>query len=98
MTLALSTPNQATLAEPVSAMRPAESAGLVDPGVSATSCSFHINQLVKQIDPPKVREIVDTIFADLLRLLEYLQPIKSDLQQVDEAEETLALFQFIYAE
>ena len=98
MTLALLTPNEATLAEPVSAMRPAECAGLVDPGVPATSCSFHINQLVKQIDPPKVREIVDTIFADLLRLLEYLRPIESDLQQVDEAEETFALFQFIHAE
>jgi hypothetical protein len=98
MTLALFTPNQATLAEPVSAMRPAECAAPVDPGNSATSCSFHINQLVKQIDPPKVREIVDTIFVDLLRLLEYLRPIESDLQQVDEAEETLALFQFIHAE
>ena len=98
MTLVLHTPDQATLAEPVSAMRPAECAGLVNPGVSATSSSFHINQLVKQIEPPKVREIVDSIFADLLRLLEYLRPIESDPQQVDEAEETLALFQFIHAE
>ena len=98
MTLTLFTPNQATLAEPLSAMRPAECAGLLNPGVSATSSSIHINQLVKQIDPPQVREIVDTIFADLLRLLEYLRPIESDLQQVDEAEETLALFQFIHAE
>jgi hypothetical protein len=41
---------------------------------------------------------VDSIFADLLRLLEYLRPIESDLQQVDEAEDTFTLFQFIHAE
>jgi hypothetical protein len=98
MTLALHIPDQATLAEAVGAMRPAECAGLVNSGVSATSSSIHINQLVKQIEPAKVREIVDTIFADLLRLLEYLRPIERDLDQVDEAEETLALFQFIHAE
>jgi hypothetical protein len=98
MTLALFTPNQTTLAEPVSAMRPAECAGPMNPGVSTTSISFHINQLVKQIDPPKVREIVDAIFADLLRLLDYLRPIESHLHQVDEADETFAMFQFVHDE
>lgn len=98
MTLADSTLNQSTLAESLSVTRPAESAGPVNPDVSATSCSFHLNQLVKQIDPLKVREIVGTVFGDLLRLLECLSPIESHLHQVDEAEETFALFQIIHDE
>jgi hypothetical protein len=98
MALANSTLNQLTLAESLSLARPAEPAELVNPGVSATSCSFHLNQLVKQIDPPKVREIVGTVFEDLLRLLECLRPIESHLRHVDEAEETFALLQLIHDE
>ena len=78
--------------------RQAESAGPVNPGVSATSCSSHLNQLVEQIDSPKVREIAGTVFEDLLRLLDCLRPIESHLHQVDEAEETFALIQFIHDE
>jgi hypothetical protein len=100
MTLADSILNQSTLAEPLRVTRQAESAGPVNPGEPATSCSSHLNQLVEQIDCPKAREIVGTVFEDLLRLLECLHPIESRLHQVDEAEaeETFDLFQFIHDE
>lgn len=97
MTLANSTPDQPTLAESLRVTRQAESADLVDPDLSA-SCSFQLEQLVKQIESPKVREIVDTVFGDLLRLLECLRPIESQLNQVDAAEEIFALFQNIHDE
>jgi hypothetical protein len=96
MTLADFTLDQPTLAKSLSLTRPAESAGPANPDVSTISCSFQLNQLVKQIDPPKVREIVEIVFGELLRLLECLRPIESHLHHIDQAEETLALFQFIH--
>lgn len=98
MTLADATLDQPTLAESLSVTRQAESAWPVNPDVPATSCNFTVNELVKQVDPPKAREIVGTIFRDLLRLLECLHPIESQLSHVDDAEETFALFQFIHDE
>ena len=96
MTLADSTLNQLALAESLIVTRRAESALPVNPDLSARSCKFYLNQLVKQIGPAKVHEIVDSIFGDLLRLLECLRPIESQLHQVDAAEETFALLQFIH--
>ena len=51
-----------------------------------------------EIESPEVREIVNTVFRDLLRLLECLALVESHLRQVDAAEETLALFQIIHDE
>jgi hypothetical protein len=98
MTLADSTPDQSTLAESLSLPRHAESAWPLNPGESAATCNFTVNQIVKQIGSPKAREIVGTIFGDLLRLLECLHPIESQLNEVDDAEGTFALFQFIHDE
>ena len=98
MTLAKSTLKQPTLAESLTGTRHAESAWPVNPDVSATSCNFTVNDLVKQIHPPKVREIVGAIFGDLLRLLECLRPIESLLSHVDDADEIFAVFQFIHDE
>jgi hypothetical protein len=97
MTLADLNPNQPTLAESLKVTRLAEPARPVNPLVSPISCNT-VNQLVKQIDSAKVREIVGTIFGDLLRLLECLRPIESHLHEVDEAKETFALFQAIHDE
>jgi hypothetical protein len=45
-----------------------------------------------------VREIVRTIFQDILRLIECLGLIENHLRQIDAAEETFALFQLIHDE
>src|ERR1700716_1208303 len=97
MTSAHSTPDQPMYAESLNVARHWESAEPV-PSLSATSCTFQINQIVKHIDPPKVREIVETIFAHLLRLLDCLHTVESHLHSVCEAEETFSLFQVIHDE
>jgi hypothetical protein len=53
---------------------------------------------VREVESPEIREIVDTVFKDLLRLLECLNLIERHLRQVDAAEETFALFQIIHDE
>lgn len=63
-----------------------------------TTCCFEIARVVREVESPEVREIVDTVFKDLLRLLECLGLIESHLRQVDAAEETFALFQIIHDE
>ncbi len=98
MTLADSTLNQLALTESLNVSRRAESATPVHSDLDSTSCSSYIDQLVKRINVARVRKIVDTVFGDLLRLLECLDPIESQLHHVDEAEETFALFQFIHDE
>lgn len=60
------------------------------------SRTLQIDRVVRQIESPQVREIVGTVFADLLRLLECLSLIESHLRQVDAAAETFAVFQLIH--
>jgi hypothetical protein len=57
-----------------------------------------IDRVVRQIRSPDVRDIIGTVFQDLLRLLECLDLIEGHLRQVDAAEETFALFQLIHDE
>jgi hypothetical protein len=57
-----------------------------------------IDRVVRQIKSADVRDIVGTVFQDLLRLLECLDLIEGHLRQVDAAEETFALFQLIHDE
>jgi hypothetical protein len=59
------------------------------------SCRLQIDRIVSEIESGQVRAIVDTVFKDLLRLLECLSLIEGHLRQVDAAEETFALFQII---
>ena len=63
-----------------------------------TSCRLQIGRVVREIESPEVRKIVDAVFKDLLRLLECLSLIESHLRQADAAEETFALFQIIHDE
>jgi hypothetical protein len=95
MILAKSTLNQLT---PARVTRRPESAGLANLAASATTCGYHLDHLVMQIESAKVRDIVGTVFWDLLRLLECLRLIETHLRQVDEAKETFTLFQLIHAE
>lgn len=62
------------------------------------SCSFEIDRVVREIELADVREIVGTVFQDLLRLLECLTLIEVHLRRVDAADETFALFQIIHDE
>jgi hypothetical protein len=66
--------------------------------VPRTACGYHVDHLVKKISSLAVREIVGTVFEDLLRLLECLSLIERHLRQADEASETFALFQIIHDE
>jgi len=96
MTSADSILEQSKFADSLRVTRRAESARLVGPDISSRTCRLHINQIVKQIEPAKVRWIVGDVFDDLLRLLERLQPVAGQLQKVDKAEETFALFHHIH--
>ena len=61
-------------------------------------CQGHLHRVVCEIDSPSVKETVEVVFKDLLRLLECLGLIESHLRQVDAADETFALFQLIHDE
>jgi len=76
------------------AQRPLPSSPIPD----HTSCQFQMDRVVQEIESPEVRKIVDTVFKDLLRLLECLGLIEGHLRQADAAEETFALFQIIHDE
>jgi hypothetical protein len=78
--------------------RHAKFAGRLNLNVPETTCGNHANQVVEEISSPAVREIVGTVFEDLLRLLECLSLIEIHLRQVDAASETFALFQIIHDE
>lgn len=62
------------------------------------TCRFQIEQLVRQIDSPELKGLIGVVFQDLLRLLECVGLIENYLRQVDEAEETFALFQLVHDE
>lgn len=72
---------------------------LVSSGVpDHNTCRLQIDRVVREIAASEVREIVETVFKDLLRLLECLGLIEGHLRQVDAAEETFAFFQIIHDE
>ncbi|HYJ88581.1 MAG TPA: hypothetical protein VEW46_21115 [Pyrinomonadaceae bacterium] len=60
------------------------------------TCAWYLERIVVQIDSAEVKETVQVVFADLLRLLECLSLIEAHLRQVDSADETFALFQLIH--
>ena len=60
------------------------------------TCAWYLERIVNQIDSAEVKETVQVVFADLLRLLECLGMIEAHLRQVDSADETFALFQLIH--
>ncbi|MCA1605360.1 MAG: hypothetical protein LC775_07800, partial [Acidobacteria bacterium] len=97
MTLTGVTQNPPALAESLSLTQGAESAQPEEDACN-TSPALQLNQVVGQIAHPKVKEIVGTVFEDLLRMLECLGPVEDNLHQVDDAEETFALFQSIHDE
>jgi hypothetical protein len=78
--------------------RHAKFAGRLNLNVPETTCGNHANHVVEEISSPAVREIVGTVFEDLLRLLECLSLLEIHLRQVDAASETFALFQIIHDE
>jgi hypothetical protein len=72
------------------------------PGSSTTpdhaSCRLELDRVVHEIESSEVRDVIDTVLKDLLRLLESLGLIEKFLRQVNAAEETFALFQIIHDE
>src|SRR6185436_13683170 len=62
------------------------------------SCRIELDRIVREIESQDVRQIIDTVLKDLLRLLESLSLIEKFLRQVNSAEETFALFQIIHDE
>ncbi|HKO95630.1 MAG TPA: hypothetical protein VJU86_01465 [Pyrinomonadaceae bacterium] len=61
-------------------------------------CEGHLRRVVSDIDSPVVKDIVEVVFKDLLRLLDCLGLIENHLRQVDAADETFALFHLIHDE
>jgi hypothetical protein len=62
------------------------------------TCRFQIDRLIQQISSPDVKQIVGSVFQDLLRQLECLSLVENYLRRVDAAEEILALFQLVHSE
>ena len=60
------------------------------------TCRRHLDQVVRQIESPAIRETVCTVFQDLSRLLECLNLVECHLRQVDRAVDTFAFFQLIH--
>ena len=62
------------------------------------TCRPLIEDVTREIESPAVREIISSVFDDLLRLLECLSLIEDHLRQVEAAEDTYELFQLIHDE
>jgi len=67
-------------------------------GAEPKTCGYQIDRVIQGIELPGVREIVGTVFQNLLGLIECLDLIESHLRQVDAADESFALFQVIHDE
>ncbi len=76
-------------------LRPAALAGQSS---RASACRSQIEVLTREIASCEVREILNSVFDDLLRLLECLSLIESHLRKVEAAEDTFELFQLIHDE
>lgn len=61
-------------------------------------CRWQLERITQQIESPEVRTILQTVFADLLRLLECLTLIERHLRHVHQADATFAFFQLIHDE
>ena len=79
-------------------IQPTESSVALHLNVPRTTCGYHVNQVVQEISSPTVREVVGTVFEDLLRLLECLTLIERHLRKRNAALETFALFEIIHDE
>lgn len=97
MTLAKQITEQTPATESLLVSRPANPVSR-SAGAEQKTCGYQINQVIEGIDLPDVREIVGTVFQNLLALIECLDLIESHLRQVDAADETFALFQVIHDE
>lgn len=65
---------------------------------ASADCRARVNCVISQIESDDVRQIVDVVFNDLLRLLECLDMIEVHLRKVEFADQTLELFQLIHDE
>jgi len=63
-----------------------------------SNCRVEIDRVVREIESPDIREVVTVVFSDLLRLLECLTLVERYLRQVDDSDETFALFRIIHDE
>jgi hypothetical protein len=60
-----------------------------------STCRVELHRVVNQIEPQRVRQVVDTVFTDLLELLERLGQVGSDLHRMETVEETFGALQAI---
>ena len=91
MTITNSTSNTSSLANLI---RSRQTFALTAP--DRNDCRYQISRVVRDIESPAVREIVNVVFDDLLRLLECLDMIEVHLRKVEFAEQTFELFQLIH--
>lgn len=81
-----------------SQMQRPNSIRLLKPHVPRANCGFHVNRLVKGISSSTVKDVVGTVFEDLLCLLECLKLSGSHLPKVEGALKTFDLLQIIHDE
>jgi len=84
--------------EDAATTRVQHNSGLPTQELSRSPVRLQIDLLVAHIEDRTVRDLVYTVFEDLLCLLESLDLIESHLHTVDHARETLVLFQIIHDE
>lgn len=60
--------------------------------------SLQIELLLDSIESATIRKAVQPVLGDLLRLLDCLHLFESHLSQIDQAAETLAMFELVHAE
>jgi hypothetical protein len=94
----LATQNSEPSATEILAVVAGHPASLVRCLPDQTACRFETQRVVASLESSDSREIVDTVFTHLLRLLECLALVESQLRHVDAADETFALFQVIHDE
>lgn len=74
---------------------PAQDSFLPSAPPDRNACRVQIDRLVEQINCATLREVVGTVFQDLLRLLDCLSLIESHLPQIRAGHENFAFFQLI---
>lgn len=75
-------------------VRTTQTFGLATP--DPKNCRSQISYLVSDIESHGIREVVEVVFNDLLRLLECLDLIEVHLRKVEFAEQTFEMFQLIH--
>src|SRR6266850_4606317 len=60
--------------------------------------TLQLKLLSESIEPPAIRDAVQIVFSDLLRLLDFLRLLESSLPHIEEAQETLHMLELVHVD